>query len=129
MKNKNMVFEIIKKEIRDVIRDKKTLFMMIVIPIVLYPIFFGFMLTVQEDMTNVEESVYNTIGFTFKTDDILDNVIDEFKIQKQEGTKEELSKKLENGDINAYITLENNKFTIYYTEQDNYGFATLELAS
>ena len=129
MKNKNMVFEIIKKEIRDVIRDKKTLFMMIVIPIVLYPIFFGFMLTVQEDMTNVEESVYNTIGFTFKTDDILDNVIDEFKIQKQEGTKEELSKKLENGEVNAYITFEDNKFTIYYTEQDNYGFATLELAS
>ena len=29
MKNKSMVFEIIKKEIRDVVRDKKTLIMMI----------------------------------------------------------------------------------------------------
>ena len=56
-----MVFEIIKKEIRDVIRDKKTLLMMIVVPILLYPIFFGFMLTMQEDMMNVEEDVYNTI--------------------------------------------------------------------
>lgn len=128
MKNKSMVFEIIKKEIRDVIRDKKTLLMMIVVPILLYPIFFCFMLTMQEDMANVEESVYNTIGFTFETDDTMNTIIDEMEIQKQTGTEEELREKLENGEINGYITLNGNEFTIYYTEQDNYGYATLELA-
>lgn len=128
MKNKSMVFEIIKKEIRDVIRDKKTLLMMIVVPILLYPIFFGFMLTMQEDMANVEESVYNTIGFTFETDDTMNTIIDEMEIQKQTGTEEELREKLENGEINGYITLNGNEFTIYYTEQDTYGYATLELA-
>lgn len=128
MKSKSMVFEIIKKEIRDVIRDKKTLLMMIVVPILLYPIFFGFMLTMQEDMMNVEESAYNTIGFAFETDDTLDTIIEELEIQKQTGTEEELKTKLENGDINAYITLKDKEFRIYYTEQDTYGYATLELA-
>lgn len=128
MKNKSMVFEIIKKEIRDVIRDKKTLMMMIVVPILLYPIFFGFMLTMQEDMMNVEESAYNTIGFAFETDDTLNTIIEELEIQKQTGTEEELRTKLENGDINAYITLKDKEFRIYYTEQDTYGYATLELA-
>lgn len=128
MKNKSMVFEIIKKEIRDVIRDKKTLLMMIVVPIVLFPIFFGFMLTMQEDMMNVEEDVYNTIGFTFETDDAMNTIIDEMEIQKQTGTEEDFKTKLSNGEINAYITLKDSEFTIYYTEQDTYGYATLELA-
>ncbi len=128
MKNKSMIFEIIKKEIRDVIRDKKTLMMMIVVPILLYPIFFGFMLTMQEDMMNVEESEYNTIGFAFETDDSLNTVIQELEIQKETGTEEELKTKLDNGEINAYITLKDKEFRIYYTEQDTYGYATLELA-
>ena len=128
MKNKSMVFEIIKKEIRDVIRDKKTLLMMIVVPIILFPIFFGFMLTMQEDMMNVEEDVYNTIGFAFETDDAMNTIIDEMEIQKQTGTEEELKEKLANAEINAYITLKDLEFTIYYTEQDTYGYATLELA-
>lgn len=127
MKNKSMIFEIIKKEIRDVIRDKKTLMMMIIVPILFYPIFFGFMLTMQEDRMNVEESVYNTIGFAFETDDTLNTIIEELKIQKQTGTEEELRTKLENGDINAYITLKDKEFKIYYTEQDTYGYASLEL--
>ena len=96
MKNKSMVFEIIKKEIRDVIRDKKTLLMMIVVPIILFPIFFGIMLTMQEDMMNVEEDVYNTIGFAFETDDAMNTIIDEMEIQKQTGTEEELKEKLAN---------------------------------
>ena len=128
MKNKSMVFEIIRKEIRDVIRDKKTLLMMIVVPIILFPILFGFMLTMQEDMMNVEEDVYNTIGFAFETDDAMNTIIDEMEIQKQTGTEEELKEKLANAEINAYITLKESEFTIYYTEQDTYGLATLELA-
>ena len=128
MKNKSMVFEIIKKEIRDVIRDKKTLLMMIVVPIILFPIFFGLMLTMQEDMMNVEEDVYNTIGFAFETDDAMNTIIDEMEIQKQTGTEEELKEKLADAEINAYITLKDSEFTIYYTEQDTYGLATLELA-
>jgi len=128
MKNKSMIFEIIKKELRDVIRDKKTLIMMIVVPIVLFPIFFGIMLTMQEDMMNVEEEVYNTIGFAFETDEAMNTIIEEMEIQKQTGTEEEFKEKLTNGEINAYITLKESEFTIYYTEQDTYGLATLELA-
>ena len=128
MKNKSMIFEIIKKELRDVIRDKKTLIMMIVVPIVLFQIFFGIMLTMLEDMMNVEEEVYNTIGFAFETDEAMDTIIEEMEIQKQTGTEEEFKEKLTNGEVNAYITLKESEFTIYYTEQDTYGLATLELA-
>ena len=129
MKNKSMFWEIIKKEIRDIIRDKKTLVMMILVPILLYPIYIGGLLIIQENAANVEENVFNTIGFSFETDDALNTVIEEFEVQKETGTEEKLREKLELGEINAYITLKDNEFKIYYTERDTYGQATLMLAT
>ena len=128
MKNKNMVLEIIKKELRDVLRDKKTLIAMMILPIVIYPIFMGAMLVMLDNMANEDESVYNTIGFAFETDDTLDTLIEEIGIQKQTGTEEELKTKLENEEINGYITLDDKEFTIYYSEKDTYGMATEQLS-
>ena len=128
MKNKSMVWEIIKKEIRDVIRDKKTLVTMIILPILLYPIMFGALVIMQDNMANEDESVYNTIGFAFETDDTLNTLIEEFEIQKETGTEEELKTNLENGEINGYVTLKYKDFTIYYSQKDTYGGATEQLA-
>ena len=128
MKNSNMIFEIIKKEIRDVVRDKKTLVMMIVVPILLYPIMFGFLLTMEDSMLIVDESKYNKIGFAFEPDTTLNNIIDELKIQKTIGNENDLKCNFEEGNLDAYITLENNKFTINYTQQNTNGYKTLELA-
>ena len=83
MKNKCMMFEIIKKEIRDVIRDKKTLVMMIVIPLLLYPLMFGFILTFQDSMMNADESNYNKIGFAFEPDSAMNTVIEELEIDNK----------------------------------------------
>ena len=128
MKNKNMMFEIVKKEIRDVIRDKKTLIMMIIVPLFLYPLIFGFMIKMEDSMLNVDESEYNKIGFAFDIDKALDTVIEEMEIQKVTGNENELKDKLDDGEIDAYITLNNKEFTIYYTEGDTYGPVTLQLA-
>lgn len=128
MKNKSMMFEIIKKEIRDVIRDKKTLLMMIVVPLLLYPLMFGFIITLEDSMMNADESEYNKIGFAFETDKALDTVIEELEIQKYTGTENELKEKFDNEEIDAYITLKDKEFTIYYTEGNTYGQATLKMA-
>ena len=127
MKNR-IIFEVIKKEIRDVIRDKKTLIMMIIVPILLYPIMFGFILTMEDSMMNVEKEEYNKIGFAFEPDSTLNTVIEELEIQKTVGKENDLKTKFENGELNAYITLNDKNFTIYYTQQDTNGYKTIELA-
>ncbi len=128
MKTKGMIFEIVKKEIRDVIRDKKTLLMMIVVPLILYPLMFGFIITLEDSMMNADESEYNKIGFAFETDKALDTVIEELEIKKITGTENELKEKFDNQEIDAYITLNDKKFTIYYSEGNAYGQATLQMA-
>lgn len=119
--NNKLLFEIIKKEIRDVIRDKKTLMMMIVVPLVLYPVLFGAMMMMEDDMMNIEESEFNKIGFTFETDEVINTIANEIKIEKVSGNKKELKEKLENEEINAYLTLDNNNFTLYYSAKNTKG--------
>lgn len=128
MKNKNKIWEIIKKEIRDVLRDKKTLSSMLLLPILLYPLMMGVMLVIMEDTLNTDISNYNIIGFAFETDDTLSTIIDEFEIEKVEGTEEELKTKLEEEEINSYITLKDNNFTIYYAGESTNGMYSAQLA-
>jgi sodium transport system permease protein len=123
-----MIVEIVKKEIRDVVRDKKTLIMMIIVPLILYPLMFGTLLMMEDSMMTVDESEYNTIGFAFDIDEAFDTVIEEMEIQKVVGNESELREKFDEGEIDAYITLKDKEFTIYYTEEDMYGQGTLELA-
>lgn len=118
MKNKkNMIFEIIKKELRDIIRDKKTLLTMIVLPMVLFPLLIVIMFN-MEDGIKTENSI---IGFDFEIDQAFNTLIEEMNIEKITGTKEELNEKFENKEIDAYITLENKKFTIYSSEKSMNG--------
>lgn len=128
MKNKNKIWEIIKKEIRDVLRDKKTLSSMLLLPILLYPLMMGVMLVIMEDTLNTDISNYNIIGFAFETDETLSTIIDEFEIEKVEGTEEELKTKLEEEEINSYITLKDNNFTIYYAGKSTNGMYSAQLA-
>ena len=102
--------------------------MMIVVPILLYPIMFGFILTMEDSMLNVDENEYNKIGFAFQPDSTLNTIIDDLKAQKTIGKEDELKSDFENGDLDAYITLEDNNFTIYYTQQNTNGYKTLELS-
>lgn len=120
MKTK-LLFEIIKKEIRDVIRDKKTLIMMIIVPLFLYPVLFGFMMQMENEMMNVEESTYKTIGFAFEPDDNMNEVIKELEIEKIVDSEKKLKNKLDKEDLIAYITLKDNNFTIFYSGENRYG--------
>jgi len=129
MKNKSMIWEIIKKEIRDVVRDKKTLVTMILVPLLLYPAMMFFLLGMEEHMLDEENIQYGAIGIAFEMDDTLETIIGETEIQTEKGTQEELQTKLENGEIDSYIDLEDNNFTIYYSMQQGlYGNISLQVA-
>jgi len=113
MSKKNMVLEIVKKELRDVVRDKKTLITMVVVPLIFYPLLIVFMILLYESMGDPEITTYNKIGFAFEPDSSFNTIIQEMEIDKVRGTEKELRTKLENEEIQAYIVLEDTTFTIY----------------
>lgn len=123
------VFEIYKKELRDILRDKKTLRMMVLVPLLLFPLLIVFMSCVFDMLENQDIDNFNNIGINFSVDPLMSPVIDNLEINITEGDESKLKKLLDDGSINTYILNEGNKYTIYYNESDMESIHAYGLAS
>lgn len=113
---KSKTINIFKKEMREVFRDKKSLAMMLIIPALIPLIVLG-MSALFDMEANTEVEEYNKIGITYKMSDDEKELLKEFNIDYQEGSLNEVKKSYEEGNIYAYIILEDNKYTINYNEE------------
>lgn len=119
----------IKKELRAIIRDKKSLLMMALTPIFI-PIFVFLIAYVYDIMTNKEENIY-TIGINYNLSEV------EREIIKQNNLDvifyndiTELKNAYEEGKITAYIVSNNNTYTIYNNSQSEEGsYALMHITS
>lgn len=101
----------IKKELRSVVRDKKSLLMMALTPLFI-PIFVILMSYMYESLTNREESKY-TIGTNYILNSIEEELLpDNIKVVKYDNI-DNLKDAYKKNNISAYITKENNNYNIY----------------
>lgn len=109
----NNIIITIKKELRAILRDKKSLMMMLVIPIMipLYIILFSYVYDdmMKEDTTQKEYLV----GVNYELSEEEQTITKELSLKTKYGTKKELNKLYEDNEITAYIIKEDNKYTIY----------------
>lgn len=109
----NNIIITIKKELRAILRDKKSLMMMLVIPIMipLYIILFSYVYDdmMKEDTTQKEYLV----GVNYELSEEEQTITKELSLETKYGTKKELNKLYEDNEITAYIIKEDNKYTIY----------------
>lgn len=112
---KNKTINIFKKEMRELFRDKKSLAMMLIIPILIPLIVLG-MSALFDMEANTDIEKYNKIGIAYQLSEEEKELLKEFNINYQEGTLEEISKVYGEGNLDAYITLEDNKYTVNYSE-------------
>lgn len=110
-----------KKEILDVIRDKKTILTMVVLPILLYPLLF---LVIMQVMTLVMEEqeastyyiAYDNVEKEHKQalNDWIAGEEDELEYILEEKKSDNPQEDLKNENIDAYITVEENESQIEY---------------
>lgn len=119
-----------KKELLDIFRDKKTIIIMLVVPLLLYPAIFVFAARISVSVMNETKEKSYTIAFDFeesadKIKSVFENDSSEYgysvKIAESNG---DCKKALENKDINAYITAEKNDsgktvYKIYFLSSDS----------
>ena len=120
---KNNLWNILKKELRELFRDKKSLAMMLVIPIFIPLLVIG-MSALFESQVSKDVSEYNKIGFAYEMSETEKSIAEEMNIEIINGTDEELKQKYDNGDINLYITKQDNKYIINTDGSDNSTFAS-----
>ena len=120
---KNNLWNILKKELRELFRDKKSLAMMLVIPIFIPLLVIG-MSALFESQVSKDVSEYNKIGFAYEMTETEKSIAEEMNIEIINGNEEELKEKYENGEINLYITKQDSKYIINTDGSDNSTFAS-----
>ena len=120
---KNNLWNILKKELRELFRDKKSLAMMLIIPIFIPLLVIG-MSALFEAQVSKDVSEYNKIGFAYEMSEIEKSIAEEMNIEIINGNEEELKQKYDNGEINLYITKQDNKYIINTDGSDNSTFAS-----
>lgn len=114
---KNNLWNILKKELREMFRDKKSLSMMLVIPIFVPLIVLG-MSALFEVQANKDIEEYNKIGFAYELSEEEKNIAKELNIEITEGNENELKAKYENDEIDLYITKDGNKYILNGNDSD-----------
>lgn len=119
----NNLWNILKKELRELFRDKKSLAMMLIIPIFIPLLVIG-MSALYESQVSKDLSEYNKIGFAYEITETEKIIAEEMDIEIINGNEEELKKKYDNGEINLYVTKQDNKYIINTDGSDNSTFAS-----
>ena len=113
----NKTFLVLKKELREVFRDKKSLAMMLVIPIMMPIILIGVSYLFSSESEDKIDT-YNKIGFAYTLSEPEQQIIDYMQIDAKKGTKEEIRESYDNEKIKAYIEKKDNNYIINYDENN-----------
>ena len=128
MKN-NKIGKILKKELREVFRDKKSLSMMLIIPLIIPLIIIGMSALFDAQMKDDVGSEYNKIGFTYSLSETEKEILTNLGIESTIDTEENLKEKINKDEVYLYITKENSTYTLNYNMSSDKGSYASNLAS
>ena len=112
--NKTNIFITIKKELRSMFRDKKTLFMIFGFPFIIA--FFIFLMGFMEDSVMGEGGTVYIVGFNYTINEVEKTLLEQYSLEyKEYNNKNELEEAFKNGDISGYVIYDkdDNLYTIY----------------
>jgi sodium transport system permease protein len=112
--NKNNILVTIKKELRSMFRDKKTLFMIFGFPFVIA--FFIFLMGFMEESVLGEGGTTYNVGFNYTINEVEETLLDSYPLEySYYEDKEKLEEAFELGDISGYVMYdeESSVYTIY----------------
>ena len=123
----NKIKYILKKEIREIFRDKKSLTMMLVTPILIPIIIIGFssFFNMETENQTKEEA---SIGFTYELSREELEIANSYNIDVKIGTKKEIKELLKKEEISIYISKKDTIYQINYDENNQDIIAPLAIA-
>ncbi len=121
--NKNSIIVTIKKEIRSILRDKKTLITLLIFPLLIPAMIFLYSYIYDAD---TQEEQYN-IAIDYEIDNTVKSIIEECNLNTTYyNSLEEMEESYNNKEISGYIHYdkENNNYIIYTNEDSQEGMYT-----
>ncbi|MBO4601513.1 MAG: ABC transporter permease [Bacilli bacterium] len=118
----NSLLIILKKELKEVFRDKKSLSMMLIIPFMIPLIIIG-MSALFNIETNKNINAYNNIGFNYELSSEEQKIAKDLNINVTYKTEKELKQDYDDGFINLYVTKNENTYILNGKTGDNTSYA------
>lgn len=107
----NNLLNILKKELKELFRDKKSLSMMLIVPIMIPLLIIGLSALFNMQVNKKIED-YNKIGFNYELSDAEREIAKKLNIEVKEDTTSNLEEEYKNGNIDLYIIRDNNNYTM-----------------
>lgn len=120
----------IKKELRGILRDKKSLMMMLLTPLMI-PLFIFMFSFVYDSMMNDDTTDKYQVGINYNMNSVEQDIIKNMDFEtKYYSTKDEMQTAFDSGELDAYVIKTNNKYLIYSNDkgQDSY-YASISFSS
>ena len=113
---------ILKKELRELFRDKKSLAMMLVIPI-LIPFLILMMSFLFESQSSTDITEYNKMGFAYELSDVEKELLEQMDILYVTGSEEEVIEAYDQDEVYLYVTKENTTYTVHTNSSETSMYA------
>jgi sodium transport system permease protein len=111
----NKILIVLKKELKETFRDKKSLMMMMVMPIII-PIFIVVMGYIFESESADSVKDFNKIGFNYEFSEKEKELAKKYYIEPVVEEEQELEKGFEEGTIKIYMIKKDNVYTLHYKD-------------
>lgn len=122
------ILSMLKKELREVFRDKKSLMMMLVIPMIIPLIIIGMSALFDAQMKD-DGTEYNKVGFSYVPSNVEEEMAKAMGLEVKVGSLEEIEKLYQDDEIYAYVNKDNNVYTINYGMSSESGMGAASLLS
>ncbi len=126
----NNIWITIKKELRGIIRDKKSLMMMLLTPLMIPAFMILFSSIYDTEFTEVKEERNYEIGVNYTAENEEKEILEKYHIKPiLYKNKKSLEKAYQKKEINCYIIKENTTYTVYSNEKDTDSIESMTIAT
>ena len=123
----NKILIILKKELREVFRDKKSLMMMLMVPFLIPVIVIGMSALFNSEIDK-DIKKYNRIGFGYELSDIEKEIAKGMEVDYIVVDADKIVDEFNKGNIKAFVVKKDSKYIITYDDSDMDSSAAQSLA-
>ena len=103
---------ILKKELRELFRDKKSLAMMLIIPIFI-PFLILMMSFLFDAQSTMDITEYNKVGFAYELSDMEKELLNSMEFEIYSGSESDMQDAYDKDEIYLYVTKNDSEYTIH----------------
>ena len=119
----NNLLNVLKKELREMFRDKKTMSLMLIVPFMIPLLVLG-MSYLFDSEVNQKQDEYKKIGFSYKLSSEEKEIAKNLKIKIYEDNIDSLKKKYEDENIDLYVVKKDDTYIMMGNDNERTSYAT-----